>query len=675
MNTVTKHGGPPLHVTILALALLGAASNSAFAQAYGEPDRGSPGDLMIQDYLRLAAEQIEANFLKDIKSAEDWQQAKPRLRREYFDMLGLWPLPDKTPLHAAVPRTLNRGDYVVDMVHYQSRPGLYVTGNLYRPANIESGTSLPAILYVCGHSPRPRNGNKTAYQSHGIWFARHGYVCLVLDTLEMGELTCTHHGTYRDGRWWWLSRGYTPAAVECWNGIRGLDYLVSLPYVDANRLGVSGISGGGAATHWIAAGDERIKVAVPVSGWSDLLAHVPNRVVNGHCDCMFNYNIYQWPYAMVPGMMAPRPFLFVNSDADAIFPMDGNERIINRLERLYSLFGAGDVVDSVVSVGGHAYRQDIRQAAFRFLNTHLKGDSRLVTDTEVDLVTSGPKEVHPIPPEQLRVFPNDSDFPPDAINARIDYEFVPLAKLAPPASGQYDSWKQQTLSRFRELSFHHFPSRVPAATAVETNSSVVRLATEPGIAIRLKAVRLPGSAPAKVWLYVNGSDIDDAPPAWLGDCATEHDPIYICEPRGNGAARWTTKNPPNYVERSLYLLGRTADSGRILDIAAAARHLRALHGPSAEIHLAGEGASAVLSACAALLEQDIAGVTLSRLPASHMENGAPALLGVLRALDIPQEIGLLAPRSVTLLQPPPEVAQTVKAIYRSAGAESKLIVK
>ena len=80
---------------------------------------------------------------------------------------------------------------------------------------------LPAVLYVCGHSPRARNGNKTAYQSHGIWFARHGYVCLMLDTLEMGELTCTHHGTYREGRWWWLSRGYTPAGVECWNGRPG----------------------------------------------------------------------------------------------------------------------------------------------------------------------------------------------------------------------------------------------------------------------------------------------------------------------------------------------------------------------------------------------------------------------------------------------------------------------
>jgi hypothetical protein len=78
---------------------------------------------------------------------------------------------------------------------------LYVTANLYRPAKVETGARLPAILYVCGHSGRGRDGNKTAFQSHGIWFARHGYVCLVVDTLQLGEIAGVHHGTYREGHW------------------------------------------------------------------------------------------------------------------------------------------------------------------------------------------------------------------------------------------------------------------------------------------------------------------------------------------------------------------------------------------------------------------------------------------------------------------------------------------
>ncbi len=659
----------------LTLTLLLWSSQPVFSQALHDPaDREQPGDAMIQEYLRQEAETVEANFPGEIKTAQDWHRARARLREEYFDMLGLWPLPEKTPLHPVVTRTLDRDDYAVDMLHYQSRPGLYVTGNLYRPAKMPPGQKMPAVLYVCGHSPRPRNGNKTAYQSHGIWFARHGYVCLVLDTLEMGELTCTHHGTYRDGRWWWLSRGYTPAGVECWNGIRGIDYLASLPYVDADRIGVTGISGGGAATFWIAAGDERCKAVVPVSGLSDLISQVPHRVVNGHCDCMFLYNTYQWPWVRVAGMIAPRPLLFVNSDADDIFPMDGNERVINRLERIYSLMGAGDLVDSVVSIGGHAYRQDIRQAAFRFMNTYLKSDPKPVLDTEVDLVTDSATQSHPIPPEQLRVFAQDLDFPTNAINGHIDYEFVPMASPQLPRAGEFEAWKRERLARLRQLAFHHFPERIPAAVVAATNDGgTLRLVTEPPISTRLRVARLAESTPIKVWLYITGSDVSESPPGWLNDCATARDAIYVGEPRGVGATRWTTKSPPNYVQRSHYLLGRTVDSGRVWDIAALARYLRGVYGENAELCLAGEGASAVLAVYAALLEPGIGSVTLSQPPASHMEQTAPPFLGVLRALDIPQAIGLLAPRPATLVNAPTDCGRTAAKLYELAGAPGKLL--
>ncbi len=520
-----------------------------------------------------------------------------------------------------------------------------------------------------------RNGNKTAYQSHGIWFARHGYLCLVLDTIELGELTCTHHGTYREGRWWWLSRGYTPAGVECWNGVRGIDYLQGRPEVDPERIGVSGISGGGAATFWIAAADERVKAAVPVSGLSDLLAYVPSRVINGHCDCMFLYNTFQWPWARIPGLIAPRPLLFVNSDADTIFPMYGNERVINRLERLYSLFGAGDLVDAVVSVGGHAYRQDIRQAAFRFMNIQFKNDPRPVLDSEVDLVSSGPNATHPIPPEQLRVFPQDSDLPADAINSRIDREFVPMARAETPEPGQFEAWKTARLAKLRRLTFHHFPDRVPPARILGTAvGNVVELGTEGPIHIALRAARLPTAGATRVWLLAVNSSLDDLPPAWLDGLAGEHDAIYVCEPRGIGSSHWTEKNPPNYVARSHFLLGRTVDSGRVWDLAAAARYLRALHGPQTDVFLAGEGPGAVWSIYAALLEPDIAGLALSRVPPSHMDNVAPALLNVLRVCDVPQAMGLLAPRPIMLAGPANGCEEAAAALYRAAGAQEKFVV-
>ena len=180
-------------------------------------------------------------------------------------------------------------------------------------------------------------------------------------------------------------RGYTPAGVECWNGVRGIDYLISRDDVDPERLAVTGISGGGASTFWIAAADDRVQVAVPTSGMADLRSYVPNRTINGHCDCMFLYNSYQWPWTQIAALIAPRPLLFVNSDNDPIFPMDANGRITNRLEKTYSLFGAGDRFDTLVSIGGHAYRADIRQGVYRFLNTYLKNDPRYVEDAEIDV--------------------------------------------------------------------------------------------------------------------------------------------------------------------------------------------------------------------------------------------------------------------------------------------------
>jgi dienelactone hydrolase len=254
-----------------------------------------PGDEAAERFLKADADAVGKRFLDGATTLAEWQGRLPRLRAEYLDMLGLWPLPKRTPLHATVTGTLTRDAVVIEKLHFQSRPGLYVTGNLYRPKaspERERGEKkkLPAILYVCGHSGRGRDGNKTAFQDHGMWFARNGYVCLIVDTLQLGEVKGVHHGTYNLGRWWWHSLAYTPAGVECWNGVRAIDYLVSRPDVDADRIGVTGISGGGASTIWIAAADDRVKVAVPVSGMSDLECYVKDKVVNGHCDCMFLVN-------------------------------------------------------------------------------------------------------------------------------------------------------------------------------------------------------------------------------------------------------------------------------------------------------------------------------------------------------------------------------------------------
>jgi cephalosporin-C deacetylase-like acetyl esterase len=659
------------------------ATKIANAQEYGEPDRDSPGDAMIQAYLKREAAALDAKYADDLVPADQWNAKRKQYLDEYYYMLGLSPMPEKTPLRPVITATNKYDGYIVENLHYQSRPGLYVTGNLYRPAEAKKGEKLPAVFYVCGHSGRGRNGNKVAYQSHGIWFARHGYVCLVVDSLQLGEIAATHHGTYRMDRWWWLARGYTPAGVEAWNGIRGIDYLTSRDDVDAKRIAVTGISGGGAATFWIAAADERVAVAVPVSGMADLDSYVGNRVINGHCDCMFLYNTFRWPWTRIASLVAPRPMLFVNSDNDAIFPMDANERITNRLERLYSHHEASDRFETVVSVGGHAYRADIRKAAYRFINAHLKGDAREITDSEVDIVSEGSNPgKYAIAPEELRVFPTDADLPRDELNTKIDEHFVPIAKVAPPEAGKFDVWKKPILAELKRVTFGNLPTEIePAKKIGDASESVERVSSQEGTEFRL---RFRGTDSHSILLVVLDEQDAGTSPDWA---EVEADLLYqmvvYCEPRGVGDTRWTTKNPPNFVERSHVLLGQTVDAGRVRDVIAAAKYVAAsprfdaakkkLSLKELSVEVAGKGKAGLIAAYAAALSDDIATVMVVEPPLTHMNNDAPRLLNVLRVCDVPAALGLVAPRRLSIIGDSKDYAE-IGQIFDAAGVPEKFSV-
>jgi len=655
----------------------------AIAQPYGEPDRGEPGDEQIQKYLERATMEIEVQAAKDYASADEWKARHDELHEQYMYMLGLSPLPEKNPLEATVTGTLSGEGYVVEKLHYQSRPHLYVTANLYRPAKIAQDERLPAVLYVCGHSGMGRNGNKTAFQAHGIWFARHGYVCLMVDTLQLGEIAAIHHGTYREGRWWWHSRGYTPAGVECWNGVRGIDYLISRPDVDPERIAVTGISGGGAATFWISAADERVKVAVPVSGMADLESYIPNRVINGHCDCMFLYNTYEWPWTRIAALIAPRPMLFVNSDEDVIFPMDANGRVINRLERIYSLYGKSDLVDSFVSIGGHAYRKDIRQGVYRFINTYLKSDSSPVTDSEVAVDGgNGGAGALVIKPEDLRVFETDDDLPKDELNTKIDEHFVPIAEL--PLPTDYASWRKDLMEKLNDVTFRSIV-KMPDGTPREhgelkpsfnEENLFFLLPTDPNILVSLaEAKEAKNMAEGNhVWLLVSEKAADEELPDWiLKACKT--DAVYVCNPRGL-FKRWTTKNPPNYVERSHVLLGRTVDTGRCFDVIQAIEFLH--KNKNAPVFVAGANGNGILAAYAALqfVDKDpavVGGVVIHNPPLTHMAPEAPQFLNILRVCDVPDMLGALAPLPLTIsVKEDNPSLEKVQKIYEAAKANEAL---
>jgi dienelactone hydrolase len=653
---------------LLRLSAALAATGSLPASLTAAQDKPTP-DEMIHNYLKAEVERISKTFLDGAKTKAEWDAKRSALQKQFLDMLGLDPLPEKTPLKATVTGTLERGDVVIEKLHYQSKPGLYVTGNLYRPKaspdrKVGGSGKLPGILYVCGHSPRGRDGNKTAFQDHGLWFASNGYVCLVVDTLQLGEIAGIHHGTYREGRWWWHSRGYTPAGVECWNGIRGIDYLCSRPEVDPDRIGVTGISGGGATTVWVAAADDRVKVAVPVSGMSDLESYVSNKVVNGHCDCMFVHNAYQWEWTTILALFAPKPLLFANSDMDSIFPMDGNRRIIARLRQCYEMLGAKDRVDEYVSKGGHDYRPDLRVAIFGFINKHLKGDDGPVKDADFPKIEG----------KELRVFPADTDLPKDAINARADESFVLQAEVKLPAGAKdFPVWKAGLMKQLKERCFRALPERLPAIKEARPPEGERRYyATEEGVVS--ETLRLPrkgdNSIPFLIVVLNPNEDAEEEGLGWQKRLKYTGNTVAV-HPRGGGKYRWTTKNPPNTVERSLALLGQTVDAGRVRDLIALFGKLGDM---DSEVRLVGRGRAGVIAAYAVphFVQDPVPEVVILDPPTSHRDG--PHFLNVMRVLDIPEALGLLAPDvKLTLIgeKAMDKAFDKTAAIYKLAGAEDK----
>jgi Prolyl oligopeptidase family len=636
-----------------------------------------PGDRSIRQYLAARAAELEREFLPGINRAADFEKIRPALREDLFDMLGLKPMLERTPLKATVTGRIERPGYAIEKLHFQSLPGLYVTANLYLPnpasANRPNGGS-PTILYQVGHyNQHRRDGNKAAPDciQQGIWYATHGYVALTMDTIELSEIAGLHRGLLGERRWWWHSAGYTPAGVETWNAIRALDYLVSRPEVDASRIGATGISGGGIGTFWIAAADERVKAAAPVSGIGDVTFYAGEDGISRHCDCFFLYNRARWNWSTICSLICPRPLLFVNSDNDFYFPMPGNERVSARLEMIYSLFGAGDQVDSVISVGSHAYRTDIRRAVYEFFNRHLRGDARRVVDPDAG---TNADDSPAIERKLLRVFPEDTDLPRDHINTKIDELFVKLAKPTLPATGRFESWRRDMLDRLRKAAFAAWPATAPAvyAPALGGEPRSEKEATEDGIEVHWRWAPGKDSNSAR-WLIVLNPDEDLAKlPEWASG-VVGGDSVLFLSARGMGRGAWARDKFPNPIERSMALLGGTVDGGRVWDVITVAGR-RAADG--VRWRAAGRGRAGILAAYAALYQADIEAVTIVDPPASHRprtedEEYGPALMNVLRVMDIPEALGCLAPRQLTLIGANDSAFDRTATIYRLAGAADR----
>ena len=660
-------------VAIVILVAVGYVSRLPAAETSSDAAR-TRATADIREFLRRKVVALNGQEPAAITSRDQWEEQRGELRIQLFDMLGLWPQPLRGDLKATITGQVERAGVIVERLHFQSVPGLYVTANYYRPANATG--RLPTILYLCGHGRVAIDGvsygNKVNYQHHGCWFAQHGYNCLTIDTLQLGEIEGVHHGTYRQGRWWWISRGYTPAGVEAWNAIRALDYLETRPDVDTARLGVTGRSGGGAYSWWLAALDDRPACIAPVAGITDLEDHVVDDCIEGHCDCMYMVNRFGWDFATLACLAAPRPLLLCNTDSDRIFPLGGVERIHARLRQLYDSYGAADKLGLLVSPGPHADTQELQLGVFRWMNRHLRQDEAPIATVAEKLFT----------PAELKVF---AELPVDELNTTIDETFVPAAQAgAPPASLEaWDEQRDQLLTELEESSFgatSSSPAPLDPRVVVDKTAGGIRLraiefTSEANLRFTVFAISNANDSssgivpPARAVLRV----VDDAAwQAWrnmfapkfaevLGPAekpASEARPVAtatleegvisaVIAPRGWGPNAWSAdEKTTRHLPRRFVLAGTTVDEGRIWDVRRGALAMREVLSDETRLTIAGEGPAAAIALYAGLFERSIGEFDLQNLSAGAHQG--PVLIGHERVLTMPQAVALALPRVVRL---------------------------
>jgi dienelactone hydrolase len=634
----------------------------------------SRGDKMLAAYFENETQKLANECLTNVKSWKDWAGRRETYRQQLREMLGLDPLPERTPLEPVVTGKLDHPDFTVEKLHFQSRPHLYVTGNLYVPKNLKG--KAPGILYVCGHSKAIENGvsfgNKAKYQHHGAWFAQNGYVCLAIDTLQLGEIEGIHHGTHNKNMWWWNARGYTPAGVEAWNSIRALDYLESRPEVDVEKLGVTGRSGGGAYSWYLTALDDRIKVTVPVAGITNLKNHVVDDCVEGHCDCMYMVNTYRWDYPQLAALVAPRPLLIANTDRDHIFPLDGVLDVYWKVRHLYDLKKTSNRIGLQTAAGPHEDLQVLQLYALQWFNHHLKGDEPLIETAAKSYFK----------PEELKVF---DTLPADQINTRIHETFVPQAAVPKPPKSK-EEWKTQRakwMAEIRNKCFRGWPDDSDQPIALDVRESPHTLDLGGGTASSYSynsdwEFTLPiyiaesEEAPEKLrqlTLTVLDNEMWSRSDMRSDDKPGDRDSTRTAQ--STNAKRWAPRDPTNvfafiaprgvgptawggnfkkqtHIRRRFMLLGQTLDAMRVWDVRRGIQALRQIEGfADVPIVLTASKEMAGIALYAAMFEPNIEAVVLSDLPKSHRDG--PDFLNVLKYLDVPQAVAMVAENSYVVI--------------------------
>jgi dienelactone hydrolase len=296
------------------------------------------------------------------KTRAAWEARAAKLRKQILFAAGLEPMPGRNPLTPQIFGRIENDGYSIEKVLLQTLPGYYLGGNLYRPLGKKG--RFPGVLSPHGHWSYGRLEHQplASIPARSINLARQGYVVFAYDMVGYNDTLQTPHafGNPREQLW-----SFGPLGLQLWNSIRSVDFLQSLPDVDAERIAMTGESGGGTQTFLATAVDSRITYSTPVN--------MISAIMQGGSPCENAPGLRLGTSNLEIGaLMAPRPMLMISATGDWTRNTPTEE--YPALRSIYELYDKAAELETIQIDAPHNYNQQSREAMYRFFGKRILGD-------------------------------------------------------------------------------------------------------------------------------------------------------------------------------------------------------------------------------------------------------------------------------------------------------------